>query len=698
MLNHLAVNLPICHRCEHSKGCNGACPCKADPKGRDISDLAAANVCPLGYFGASAITAESTPEHVIEVLSRATRPTLDEAWHIWPGSQDAYRQLAGEFLSLYRRSPIFHVFHNLAWGHIDSPRNARARSTWGDGATLLPFTALRTAEAIGDERALPYVNDLFDYACLHTPDDGIVVWSNLDVCLVPGAYDRIREALAWQDACYSRRKDVDDASTVPANMSDDYSGCDLFAFRPHWWRAVRAEMPQMFLAAESFDAILMRLARRDFPSAEITPRIIYHQRHGVSHWELHPTSPGQKHNNRAGAEFARKLGIGVTPREDGTFTVHWERDKEKWAHRPEIPACPGRLGEVRKLLRKFPDADDLLPPEQSAELKRLRWYDAPIVLFDRHYGDCLNLIPGMKWLSQQGYRVVYLTTMPYGELVQGLPFVRLEVYDGQYSYEAMEQYARTIGRVMPHKPKDKWAIASWNRTGLSDALWKILPLEIENRDRQAEAELITKHVKGGKPLVLVNCVGHTSPYAHGGKLLAHLWEKFGGCEVLDLAGVRGRRFQDLLGLLELAKVLVTVDTGTLHLGYATKTPTIALMPENNWQAAPSREHWKLHITHGLSATPEGLKAIEDAIAEILAGDYKPVSFAPMVKHGAVGIAKAVTGTGGASEELIAHRTAICTECPHAVKAAGLFKTCSICKCSTWAKVRNAAERCPAGKW
>lgn len=63
-------------------------------------------------------------------------------------------------------------------------------------------------------------------------------------------------------------------------------------------------------------------------------------------------------------------------------------------------------------------------------------------------------------------------------------------------------------------------------------------------------------------------------------------------------------------------------------------------------------------------------------------------------HGITGIAKAITGTGGASEQVVAERQAICESCPKAIIAAGVLRRCSLCGCSTWAKIRNANEQCP----
>lgn len=67
-------------------------------------------------------------------------------------------------------------------------------------------------------------------------------------------------------------------------------------------------------------------------------------------------------------------------------------------------------------------------------------------------------------------------------------------------------------------------------------------------------------------------------------------------------------------------------------------------------------------------------------------------------RGAAGIAKAVLGAGGASLELIESRTEICKGCEHAILSLGVLSRCKLCGCATWAKVRNATEKCPAGKW
>jgi hypothetical protein len=73
---------------------------------------------------------------------------------------------------------------------------------------------------------------------------------------------------------------------------------------------------------------------------------------------------------------------------------------------------------------------------------------------------------------------------------------------------------------------------------------------------------------------------------------------------------------------------------------------------------------------------------------------KPINLA----HGAAGLVRAVTGTGGADTELIEKRAAICTSCEHNKLSLGLIYRCELCGCLTWAKTRNLEEKCPAGKW
>jgi len=63
------ARVQLCLRCDRrAKGCNGPCPCTADPAGRTIHALARAGECPLGLFG----NAVPAPQHEAGLTAAAT--------------------------------------------------------------------------------------------------------------------------------------------------------------------------------------------------------------------------------------------------------------------------------------------------------------------------------------------------------------------------------------------------------------------------------------------------------------------------------------------------------------------------------------------------------------------------------------------------------------------------------------------------
>ncbi len=62
--------------------------------------------------------------------------------------------------------------------------------------------------------------------------------------------------------------------------------------------------------------------------------------------------------------------------------------------------------------------------------------------------------------------------------------------------------------------------------------------------------------------------------------------------------------------------------------------------------------------------------------------------------GVAGVAKAITRTGRAPEQIIIQRRQICVACPHQqITMAG--KKCALCGCWTDLKTVNADQFCPA---
>jgi hypothetical protein len=99
-----------------------------------------------------------------------------------------------------------------------------------------------------------------------------------------------------------------------------------------------------------------------------------------------------------------------------------------------------------------------------------------------------------------------------------------------------------------------------------------------------------------------------------------------------------------------------------------------------------------------ACTADGLSIAEHAASGQCPQNLFPPPADSKLVRGAIGVARAVTGTGGADPQLVQDRWNICSRCPQNQLSLGLVYKCNLCGCFTWAKVRNRDEKCPAGKW
>lgn len=124
-----------------------------------------------------------------------------------------------------------------------------------------------------------------------------------------------------------------------------------------------------------------------------------------------------------------------------------------------------------------------------------------------------------------------------------------------------------------------------------------------------------------RPFILVNTIGVSSPLrADESELLFSVIREEAaeyGLMVYDMRHIRAPYFGLLLGLFDRARLLVTIDTATLHLAGAHKTiPYIALI-QDRWAFAQSitRGNCLSRIGYTQFATRENLDVIRKAIRE-----------------------------------------------------------------------------------
>lgn len=236
-------------------------------------------------------------------------------------------------------------------------------------------------------------------------------------------------------------------------------------------------------------------------------------------------------------------------------------------------------------------------------------------------GDLLSILPFLKAEADAGDKPTLIVSNQHTSVLEGCSYVNVVPFDGgihllREAFDwARAQYPgakslQVIGRSdvvhdVTYAPagkahatctsfiKEMWSLAG--RLGSWDECW---PLTFDQRDKAREAALLkTCKVEGTpgrkKPLLLVSCQGHSSPFPYAELMLELLCGRFSkDFRVLELP--RAERIYDLLALYERAHCLVAVDSAPLHLARAVpELPVIALTNDRPllWNGSPWQPSW-----------------------------------------------------------------------------------------------------------
>jgi hypothetical protein len=182
-----------------------------------------------------------------------------------------------------------------------------AQKTWSfPNWTVLPhWNGARDSRIIGENRELPFIQDVVRKHWNEIPDDGIIVLTNTDSCLVKETEQILTKLFKKREHCWSCRFDFQKTSYLmkykQIRNGSFYSGKDLFAFRKHWWEEIN--FPDLILGCMGWDWLLYKLMGDD---SFINP-IVYHERHS-SLW--HRDSPGNVYNTELIKKYANQYLIG----------------------------------------------------------------------------------------------------------------------------------------------------------------------------------------------------------------------------------------------------------------------------------------------------------------------------------------------------------------------------------------------------
>lgn len=220
--------------------------------------------------------------------------------------------------------------------------------------------------------------------------------------------------------------------------------------------------------------------------------------------------------------------------------------------------------------------------------------DNPCLCLLGKNGDIINSLPIAKHLHDSGTTPAFVVSMNYSHVLRGVTYVKSDVvHYPPTSIELALEYARNkydkvlnlqVYGLTYKGPRDlPYNVLMWKSVGYGDKFDDTtnFPLIFDRRDKERESFLITQHRRGDRPLVLlsVGC-SRSSPFATHGAFSDAIRRKHGHyCEIIDLCTVKAARLYDLLGLFDVATVLITADTSALHL--ATASPALKVVALTN---------------------------------------------------------------------------------------------------------------------
>lgn len=248
-------------------------------------------------------------------------------------------------------------------------------------------------------------------------------------------------------------------------------------------------------------------------------------------------------------------------------------------------------------------------------------------------GDIINILPVLRHIAESYAKPHLIVSREFLPLLDGISYV--EPYPVDLPYDqilsainlAEKEFAHVIvaqiwgkGWTQP-KLTEAYNKEAWLQTGFlhrfDDPAW--LPV-FDQRNLAREKSLCVKLQGLEKPMLLVKLDGSVSSPCHDcPALLPLIVKRFGqDFNVINLSEVRSERIFDLLGLMDRAACLVSVDTSLLHLAGATTVPTVALVNPAQWLGTLPRCNCvrKLTYTEALAEPEKVLEAVTSAILQV----------------------------------------------------------------------------------
>lgn len=241
------------------------------------------------------------------------------------------------------------------------------------------------------------------------------------------------------------------------------------------------------------------------------------------------------------------------------------------------------------------------------------------------YGDIILLLPAFhEWSKRTGFNTVVITSEEHASVFEGVSYVQAIPLDMHWHHEinkarqwadinfpgcvTTQLHGANWGAVPDDMPS--YSMTMWKRTGLLEEYAK-LPLIFDRRDANREKQLLDQVNRRRYPMLLVNFSGITSPFAMVPEVMNALEIFRGKYTVVNLGDLRAARIYDLLGLMDNAIGMLTIDTATLHLAAASPMPYVAFCRDDGQSGSIPKGNCVLKVPYNRTAEmlPEIVKTV-----------------------------------------------------------------------------------------
>lgn len=260
------------------------------------------------------------------------------------------------------------------------------------------------------------------------------------------------------------------------------------------------------------------------------------------------------------------------------------------------------------------------------------------------FGDIISVLPIARHIAENYETPYFMVSEKFAEILEGVSYVKPFVT--QLSNEklgAALSIAKSSFQIVVncgvwgegHQQKkatesyssDAWSNAGYLHRFKDPTMYPVF----DRRDKQREAELISKMVDNpqGKPIICVNVKDAiSSPCPQCAGVLDEIQKVWSDqCHIVNLAGVRAHRIFDMLGLFDISKCLVTLDSAYAHLCQATDCGIVIIKNPKPWAGTIVRRNLAAETDYAaldLRMIHEGIANCLSCAAKQLPQNVRPV--------------------------------------------------------------------------